>query len=116
MNSPIFAGDDVHSFADLAIERESFVLGEDVDAAEVGGDAVERVISMMPVCCHRGLTAGLARFAGERVKAVRRLPPRPKRTPDSSFSIAAGHAGSVPHCAGWQPKNGTTGMLRSSGL
>jgi hypothetical protein len=36
-----FGGDDgAPAFADMAIQREGFVLGEDVDVAEVGVDAV----------------------------------------------------------------------------
>ena len=40
MNSPSLAAHDVPAFADMPVQRQRLVLGEDVDPAQVGVDAV----------------------------------------------------------------------------
>jgi hypothetical protein len=65
-----FAGDDrAPAFADVAIEREGFVLSEDVDVAKVGVDAVREGDIDNPVLTGKG-NSGLGAVTGERKQAL----------------------------------------------
>ncbi len=74
------------AFADMPVQRQSLVLGQDVHPAQIGVDAVgERDIDD-PVVPPKG-TAGLAR---SRVSGKRRSPAPPaSRTPSVSFIVMA---------------------------
>ena len=64
-----FAAQDVPAFADVAVQRQSFVLGEDVDAAQVGVEAVGESDVDDAIHSTEG-DGGLGAIAGERIKAL----------------------------------------------
>ena len=78
------AADDVPAFADMAIERQRLVLGEDVDAAQVGIDAVGEgdVDDAVDAAEGHGRLGAVARQGIERSPA-----PPASSTPRVSFII-----------------------------
>ncbi len=69
MNSPKLAGDNLPGLADMAIERERLVLGEDVDLAQIGVDAVGEGDINDAVDAAEG-DSRFGAVAGERIKPL----------------------------------------------
>jgi hypothetical protein len=63
------AAEDVPAFADVAVERKGFVLGEDVNAAQVGVEAVGESDIDDAIHASEG-DGGLGTVAGKRIKAL----------------------------------------------
>jgi hypothetical protein len=63
-----FAAEDVPAFANVAVKRKRFVLGEDVDAAEIGVEAVGESDIDDAIHASEG-DGGLGAVAGKRIKA-----------------------------------------------
>jgi len=66
---PKFAGDDLPGFTNMTIERERLVLGENIDFAQVGIDAIGERDVNDPVDSAKG-DGGLCAIAGKRVKPL----------------------------------------------